>query len=46
MILLADVGASSAKVVYLGMMFPVGRSVQMVYKGFNPTYDTEDTTVG
>ena len=42
MILLADVGASSAKVVYLGMMFPVGRSVQMVYKGFNPTYDTEE----
>ena len=42
MILLADVGASTAKVVYLGSMFPEARSVQMVYKGFNPTYDTEE----
>lgn len=42
MILLADVGASTAKVVYIGSMYPEGRSVQMIYKGFNPTYDTEE----
>jgi len=42
MILLADVGASTAKVVYIGSMYSEGRSVQMVHKGFNPTYDTEE----
>lgn len=41
MILLADVGASTAKVVFIGSTDSGGRSVQMVYKGFNPTYDTE-----
>ena len=41
MILLADVGASTAKVVFIGSTNSGGRSVQMVYKGFNPTYDTE-----
>lgn len=42
MILLADVGASTAKVVYLGSMFPEGKTTQIVYKGFNPTYHTEE----
>ncbi|MEC8031685.1 MAG: hypothetical protein VX119_00260 [Bacteroidota bacterium] len=42
MILIADVGASTAKVVYKGSMYSEGRSVQMIYKGFNPTYDTEE----
>lgn len=42
MILLADVGASTAKVVYIGSMYSEGRSVQMIYKGFNPTYDSEE----
>ena len=42
MILLADVGASTAKVVYLGSMFPQGKTTQIVYKGFNPTYHTEE----
>ena len=41
MILLADVGASTAKVVFIGSTNSGGRSVQVVYKGFNPTYDTE-----
>ncbi|MGB1119708.1 MAG: hypothetical protein ACPGYR_04365 [Chitinophagales bacterium] len=41
MILLADVGASTAKVVLIGSTNSGGRSAQMVYKGFNPTYDTE-----
>ena len=42
MILIADVGASTAEVVYIGSMYSEGRSVQMIYKGFNPTYDTEE----
>ena len=42
MILLADVGASTARVVYLGSMFPSGKTTQIVYKGFNPTYHTEE----
>ena len=42
MILLADVGASTAKVVFIGSMYSKGRSIQMIYKGFNPTYDTEE----
>ncbi|MEC8757582.1 MAG: hypothetical protein VXX44_05990 [Bacteroidota bacterium] len=42
MILIADVGASTAKVVYKGSMYSEERSVQMIYKGFNPTYDTEE----
>ena len=42
MILLADVGASTAKVVYIGSMYSEERSVQMVYKGFNPSYHTEE----
>ena len=42
MILLADVGASTAKVVYLGAMFPEGKTTQIVTKGFNPTYHTEE----
>jgi len=42
MILLADVGASTAKVVYLGSMFPSGKTTHIVYKGFNPTYHTEE----
>ena len=42
MILLADVGASTAKVVCLGSMFPSGKTTQIVNKGFNPTYHTEE----
>ncbi|HAB89282.1 MAG TPA: hypothetical protein DCF84_02010 [Bacteroidetes bacterium] len=42
MILLADVGASTAKVVYLGSMFAEGKSARIVCKGFNPTYHTEE----
>ena len=42
MILLADVGASTAKVVYLGSMFPEGKTIRAVHKGFNPTYHTEE----
>ena len=42
MILLADVGASTAKVVYIGSMFPEGKTIRAVHKGFNPTYHTEE----
>ena len=42
MILLADVGASTAKIVYLGSIFSEGKSARIVNKGFNPTYHTEE----
>ena len=41
MILLADVGASTAKVVFIGSTIQGEGQYKWSTKGFNPTYDTE-----